>query len=167
MKKSFLNLLLIVPGIIIFFILAQFIDSRIAFVIVCFFVVAVPFIRARRARKAINNLGLTTEEGSLIQEDIRKDDHEAVVQRIAAAQERQRKKFKETTGVDVKDIVAEIGREISWADIVNHALRVLEFDRSDTTIGQENQVKAESSFKPYGYLLVESPILNNRVRLPI
>lgn len=125
MKKSFLNLLLIVPGIIIFFILAQFIDSRIAFVIVCFFVVAVPFIRARRARKAINNLGLTTEEGSLIQEDIRKDDHEAVVQRIAAAQERQRKKFKETTGVDVKDIVAEIGREISWADIVNHALRVL------------------------------------------
>ena len=73
----------------------------------------------------------------------------------------------EATGVDAKDIVAEIGREISWADIVNHTFRALELDRSDTTIEKNNQVKAKSSFKPYGYLLVESPILNNRVRLPI
>lgn len=125
------------------------------------------FLRARRTRKAINNLGLTAEEGSSIQEDIRKDDHESAIQRIAVAQERQRKKFKEATGVDIKDIIPEIGREISWADIVNHAFRVIEFDRSNTTIDQNNQVKAKSSFKPYGYLIVESPILNQKVRLPI
>lgn len=70
-------------------------------------------------------------------------------------------------GYDVKDIVPTIGREISWADIVNQVFRVLEFDRSDTTIEQNNQVKARSSYTPYGYLLVESPILNQKVRLPI
>jgi hypothetical protein len=167
MKKPFPNWLIIVFGVIIFFVLAQFIDGRIAFAIGCIFVVTVPFLQARRKRKAINNLGLTTEEGSLIQEDLRKGDHESAVQRIAAAQERQRKKFKEATGVDLKDIIPEIGREISWADIVNHAFRVIEFDRSDTTIDQNNQVKAKSSFKPYGYLIVESPILNQKVKLPI
>jgi hypothetical protein len=111
--------------------------------------------------------GLTSEEISLVQDDLRKGDHEAAVQKIAKAQEQHRKNFKETTGIDVKDIVPEIGKEISWADIVNHAFRVLEFDRSDTTIDQNNQVKAKSSFKPYGYLLAESPILNQKVRIPI
>jgi len=67
----------------------------------------------------------------------------------------------------MKDIIPEIGKEISWLDIVNHAFRVSEFDRNETTIDKNNQVKAKSSFQPYGYLLVESPILNNRVRLPI
>ena len=167
MKKLFPNWLLIVYGVIIFFVLAQFIDGRIAFVIGCVFVVAVPFIRARRTRKVINELGLTTEEGSLIQEDLRKGDHEAAVQQITIAQERQRNKIKEATGVDVKNIVPEIGREISWADIVNQVFRVLEFDRGGTIIEQNNQVKAKSSFKPYGYLFVESPIMNQKVRLPI
>jgi len=67
----------------------------------------------------------------------------------------------------VRDIIPEIGREISWADIVRHVFRVFEFDRDGTTIGQNNQVKPLSSPKPYGYLLVESPILNQKVRLPI
>lgn len=138
MKKPLPNWLIIVFGVIIFFVLAQFIDGRIAFAIGCIFVVAVPFLRVRCPRKAINDLGLTTDEGSLIQEDLRKGDHESAVQRIAAAQERQRKKFKEATGVDIKDITPEIGREISWANIVNHAFRVIEFDRSDTTIDQNN-----------------------------
>lgn len=167
MKKTFPNWLIIVFGVVIFFVLAQFIDGRIAFVIGCAFAVAVLFIRARRAKKAISNLGLTMKEGSLIQEDLRKGDHKSAGQRIATAQERQRKKFKEATGVDVKDIVPEVGREISLADIVNQVFRVLEFDRSDTTIDQNNQVKAKSLSKPYGYLLVESPILNQKVRLPI
>ena len=167
MKTSFPNWLLIVFGIIIFFVLAQIIDGRIAFVIGCIFVIAVPFIRARRAKKTISNFGLTTEEGFLIQEDLRKGDHETATQRIATAQERQRKNFKEATGVDVKDIVPEIGQEISWLDIVNHAFRVLEFDRSNTIIDQNDQVKAMNSFEPYGHLLVESPILNQRARLPI
>ena len=67
----------------------------------------------------------------------------------------------------MKNIVSEIGRENSWSDVVNHIFRVLEFDRNDTTIDQDNQVKAKSLFKPYGYLLVESPISNQKARLPI
>lgn len=118
-------------------------------------------------KKIQKDSGLTSEEISLIQDDLRKGDREAVVQRIAKAQEQHRRNLKEATGIDVKDIVPEIGKEISWADIVNHAFRVIEFDRSDTTIDQNNQVKAKSSFKPYGYLLAESPILNQKVRIPI
>jgi len=111
--------------------------------------------------------GLTSEEISLVQDDLRKGDHEAAVQEIAKAQEQLQRKFKETTGIDVKDVVPVIGIEISWAAIVNHAFRVLEFDRSDTTIDRNNQVNPKSSFKPYGYLLAESPILNQKVRIPI
>lgn len=61
----------------------------------------------------------------------------------------------------------QIGAGISWISIINHALRVLEFDKTDTVIGANNQVIAKNQVKPYGYLLVESPILNNRARLPI
>jgi len=119
------------------------------------------------ATKLQKDSGLSSEEFSSVQEDLKKGDHDTAVQKISAAQERHKKNFKEATGVDVKDIVPEIGKEISWADIVNHAFRVLEFDRNGTTISENNQVKAKSSFEPYGYLLAESPILNNRVRLPI
>ena len=57
--------------------------------------------------------------------------------------------------------------EISWADIVRHVFRVCSFDRAGTTIGPNNQVLASSPDSPYGYLLVESPILNQQIRLPI
>ncbi len=119
------------------------------------------------AKKTIEDSGLTPEEGSLVQEDLRKGDQESAVQRIATAQEQQRTKFKEATGIDVRDIIPEIGKDISWSDIVRHVFRVVEFDRSDTTIGQNDVVKATSLFKPYGYLLVESPILNQKAILPI
>ena len=56
---------------------------------------------------------------------------------------------------------------IAWIDIIGHAFHVLEFDRAGTKISPGNKVNAKSSFKPYGYLLVESPILNQPVRLPI
>jgi hypothetical protein len=64
-------------------------------------------------------------------------------------------------------ITPEVGRGIKWVDIVGQVFRVLEFDRGGTTIGADNKVTATSSFEPYGYLLVESPILNQPVRLPI
>jgi hypothetical protein len=121
----------------------------------------------KSAKEHIKYSGLTPEEVSLVREDIRSGRNESAEQRIAVAQERQRAKIKEATGVDMRDVTPEIGREISWADIVNHVFRVLEFDRNDTTIKQDNQVKAKSLFKPYGYLLVESPILNQKARLPI
>ena len=111
--------------------------------------------------------GLTPEEVSAMQKEKQKGNEEGVEQIIASAQERAKAKYKEATGVDAKDIVPEIGKEISWADIVNHVFRVLDFDRNNTTIDSNNQVKAKSSFQPYGYLLAQSPILNNKVRIPI
>jgi hypothetical protein len=114
-----------------------------------------------------NKYGLTPEDISLIQKDLQKGNPKETLQQITSMQEQNLKKYKEATGVDIKDVVIEIGREISWADIVNHVFRILEFDRSDTTIEQNNQVKAKSSFRPYGYLLAESPILNPKVKIPI
>jgi len=61
----------------------------------------------------------------------------------------------------------EIGRDCEWTDIIGQVFRVLEFDRAGTIILPGDKVKAKSLFKPYGYLLVESPILNQPVRLPI
>lgn len=69
--------------------------------------------------------------------------------------------------IGVEAIVPEIGRDISWSDIVRHVFRVCEFDRSGTTIGPDGQVYPVSEVSPYGHLLVESPILNQRARLPI
>jgi len=61
----------------------------------------------------------------------------------------------------------EIGREIKWINIVRHVLRVIEFDRSGTSIDSNGNVISQSKFKPYGYLLVESQIFEQRVRIPI
>lgn len=121
----------------------------------------------RLIKKVQEDSGLTREEFSSVLEDLHKGNHEAVIQKIARAQEQLKKSLKEATGVDVKDLIPEIGKEISWLAIVNHIFRVLEFERNGTMIDDNNQVKARSSFTPYGYLLAESPILNNRVRLPI
>ena len=60
-----------------------------------------------------------------------------------------------------------IGQDIKWTDIVRQVFRVLEFDRADTTVLADGTVKATTLTKPYGYLLVESPILNVKARLPI
>ena len=61
----------------------------------------------------------------------------------------------------------EIGRDCEWTDIIGQVFRVLEFDRAGTIILPGDKVKAKSLFKPYGYLLVESPILNQPASLPI
>jgi hypothetical protein len=60
-----------------------------------------------------------------------------------------------------------IGRDIRWSDIIWQVFRVRDFDPSDTTIGANGKVHAESIVRPYGYLLVESPILNQQALLPI
>lgn len=61
----------------------------------------------------------------------------------------------------------EVGRGIAWADIVRQVFRVLDFDRDGTAITPDGKVIAASKLQPYGYLTVESPILNQSVRLPI
>ncbi len=60
----------------------------------------------------------------------------------------------------------EVGRDCEWTDIIGQVFHVLEFDKAGTVI-RGDKVKAKSLFKPYGYLLVESPILNQPARLPI
>lgn len=119
------------------------------------------------AKKPQKDSGLTSEKFSTMLKEKQKGNEEAVEKILTSAQERAKAKYKEATGVDAKDIVPEIGKEILWVDIVNHAFRVLEFDKNGTMIDQNNQVKAKSSFQPYGYLLAESPILNNKVQIPI
>lgn len=114
-----------------------------------------------------NSYGLNSEESSAILEEKQKGNEKSVEKILTTAQERAKTKYKEVTGVDAKDIIPDIGKEISWTDIVNHAFRVLEFDRNNTVVDRNNQVKAKSSLQPYGYLLAESPILNNKVRIPI
>jgi len=63
--------------------------------------------------------------------------------------------------------VPVIGRDIPWTMIIGQVFRVRGFDPSDTTIGADGQVHAESAVRPYGYLLVESPILDQQAVLPI
>jgi len=117
--------------------------------------------------KAVKNSGLTPEESSLFIEDLQKGDRKSGVQRVAMAQERHRTEFKEATGIDPFAIIPVIGQDIKWTDIARQVFRVLEFDRSDTTILADGTVKVATQTKPYGYLLVESPILNVKARLPI
>lgn len=119
------------------------------------------------AKKLQKDSGLTDEEFSAVLKEKQKGNDKAVEEMLTSAQERAKAKYKEATGIDPKNIITEIGKEISWADIVNHTFRVLDFDKNGTTIDENNQVKAKSRFQPYGYLLAESPILNNRVKLPI
>lgn len=119
------------------------------------------------AKKLQTDSGLNDEEFSAMLKEKQKGNEKAVEEILTSAQERAKAKYKETTGIDPENIVPEIGKEISWKDIVNHVFRVFEFDKDGTTINEDNKVKAKSSFQPYGYLLAESPILNNRVRLPI
>jgi hypothetical protein len=63
--------------------------------------------------------------------------------------------------------VQEIGVDIKWTEIVGHIFRVLNLDRDGTTIDGNGKVVKADRLKPYGYLLVESPILNHTARLPI
>lgn len=72
-----------------------------------------------------------------------------------------------STDIDAGTSIPEVGREISWADIVQQVFRVLEFDRTDTTIGPNDQVGSPGMFTPYGYLLVDAPIVKHPVSLPI
>lgn len=122
--------------------------------------------RRRRYRKELERLGLDPQELALVEAEIERGDHAAATGLIAAAQERMRSAFVAATGVDPRSVVPLVGRDISWADIVRHVFKVNEFDRAGTTIGPNDEVKA-GHLGPYGYLLVESPVLNQPVSLPI
>ena len=114
----------------------------------------------KEAEKKLKRMGWNFEDIALIKKEANKG-RDAVLQKIIDLQEKKEQEIKEAAGINLKDIIPEIGKEliipgagkvfISWADIANHIFRVLEFER----------------VKPFGCLLVESPIFNNCVRLPI
>lgn len=90
-----------------------------------------------------------------------------MARRIDLAHEQPGAPSQSAAGIDLSGRTPKIGTDVSWADILRHLFRVLEFDRVGTTIGPMNQLQALSDFTPYGYLLVESPILSQPMRLPI
>ncbi|MCX6841332.1 MAG: hypothetical protein NTX53_03470 [candidate division WOR-3 bacterium] len=112
-------------------------------------------------------MGLTAEEAHQLQEHARKGDREGSLKLIADAQERKRAEFQADTGIDSRNVVLLIGRDISWGDIANHAFRVLEFERAGTSSSEGSQDEANGQHGPYGHLIVESPILSHKGRLPI
>ena len=117
-------------------------------------------------QKEMRTVGLSQNEVESVQEELRSGNQESAIQRIAEIQEQKRADLL-VEGVDIRAMTPEIGRDIAWTDIVRHVFRVLAFDRNGTIIGPGDTVKASSLFKSYGYLLVESPIINQPVKLPI
>lgn len=79
----------------------------------------------------------------------------------------QRNPETESEYVDLRPAHPEIGLDISWLETIRHLFKVLEFERTGTTIGPNDYIQTPSDVRPYGYLIVESPILAEAVRLPI
>lgn len=63
--------------------------------------------------------------------------------------------------------VPMVGVDLSWIQIYRQVLRIIEFDRSGTTIDEKGNVKAVSMLNPYGYLHVISPIFDSPFKVPI
>jgi len=157
----------IVVAIIGSLILAQLIDGRVAFGIGFLVVLTFRLMRRQQFRKMAQQLGLSEEEMALLKNALQRGKQEEAMQYIAAAQQRKLAEFQAATGIDVAAITPVIGFQISWSDVVRQVFRICDFDRSGTTIGPNDQVHALSPDLPYGYLLVESPILNQRAQLPV
>ena len=61
----------------------------------------------------------------------------------------------------------EIGKVISWKESINIVFKIIDFDNNGTVIDVNGNVKAKSSFKPYGYLTVTNPNVSENYQLPI
>jgi hypothetical protein len=122
--------------------------------------------RQRDAKNLLRNMGLSSEELAQIGRHLSKDEQAAGENLIACAQARGKAALR-AAGLDLDAMTPVIGEHIRWVDVVEQVFRVKEFDRSDTTIGEDGKVHAQSTTRPYGFLLVESPIFNQKVRLPI
>jgi len=110
-------------------------------------------------------MGLNEEQASRLKASLRHGD-DAVLQTIKEIQNEHKKVLKQQ-GTDTDAFIPEVGVHIQWSDILKMAFHVVDFDRNNTIITPTGEVKATSQTKPYGYLLVESPTLNQRIGLPI
>lgn len=156
----------ILVAIIGAFLLAQLIDGRVAFVLALVALVGRRALIHRRRVSKIQKLGLPPEDLKAVNEDLQSGNRDTAIERIAAVQARHRAVLRDR-GLDVSAMTPEIGREIQWTDVIRQVFRVLEFDRAGTTVGPGGTVKTASVVAAYGYLLAESPIFNQAVRLPI
>ena len=167
--KAMNRILKIVVVFIGTLILAQLINGIAAFAIGLVVLVVWSLLDSRKqSREAYlqKELGLNPKEAQDVIDQLGSGNRSAAVERIQSAQERQRASLLEQ-GIDPFAIIPLIGRDIKWSDVVRHVFRVLEFDRAGTTVLADGTVKAVTPYTPYGFLLVESPILNVEARLPI
>lgn len=112
--------------------------------------------------------GMSPDQITRLKQSLSQGD-EATVAAINEIQAEQREDLR-AQGIDYNNTTPEIGKEIQWSDVLSMAFRVIDFDHNGTTIDLDSgikSVKAKSQFAPYGYLLVESPTLNQPVGLPI
>ena len=66
-----------------------------------------------------------------------------------------------------KSEFALVGRDIKWEEINREVFRINEFDRNKTIIDNNGELHPKDNFNPYGFLIVEWPIIERRVKLPI
>jgi hypothetical protein len=64
-------------------------------------------------------------------------------------------------------MVQLIGKDVMWEEIIRQVFSVLEFDSGGTVVEPGDKVKTSGFLKPYGYLIVASPILKELAYLPI
>lgn len=163
------RILKVVVGIVAIITLAQFIEPIMAGVIGLFagllWLIVGSWMKTRREQDLLN-YGLTPEEMREVKNDLAAGNKADGLQRIQEAQDSKRALLQEE-GIDPDSIVPLIGTDIKWKDIMRQVFRVLEFDRCGTRLLSDDTVLAATDNQPYGFLLVESPILNNRARLPV
>lgn len=165
--RSTIRVVVMVAGSII---LAQFINGVVAFAIGLAVLTVWVLVDSKKLVRKADMLelefGLSPEEAEEVESDLAIGNKAAAVGRIQKAQDRKRSALLEQ-GIDLLSVDCVIGRDIQWTQIVRQVFRVLEFDRTGTTVLADDTVKSANLNKPYGYLLVESPILNVKARLPI
>lgn len=109
--------------------------------------------------------GMSSDQVARIKQSIQQNG-KVTLDVISEVQEEQKAQLA-AKGFDFSNTVPEIGKDIAWSAILSMAFRVIDFDRNGTEITNSGKVKAKSQHKPYGYLLVDSPTLNQPVGLPI
>jgi hypothetical protein len=122
------------------------------------------FWKSRKEWKRLTQ-GMNPDQVARLKASLSQGD-EAQLAAIAEIQAEQREELKEQ-GLDYDEVTPVIGTDIAWSEILSMAFRVSDFDKNETEVTGSGEVKAKSSLEPYGYLLVDSPTLNQSVALPI
>lgn len=128
-------------------------------------VLALFLVRSRRSAIA-RDMGWTNKQADSMTTAFDQGGRSAAVAKATEIQAEQVAALK-AAGIDLTDLVPEVGKLIGWDQIIRHVFRVLSFDRHGTVVTPGDQVQAVSPAEPYGYLRAESPILNQPLSLPI